>query len=103
MMADDVMVFFNDPVVVPDAVERAVRMTMAMREGVEELAARWRKRGHELHVGLGIPYLVSTIGFAVALAAILAIWYASERTLSIHSITTPRRRSSVARRATSTS
>ncbi|WP_426502905.1 hypothetical protein ACPPVO_35420 [Dactylosporangium sp. McL0621] len=44
-----------------------------------------------LHVGLGVPYLVSTIGFAVALAAILAIWYAAERTLSIHSITTPRR------------
>ena len=44
-----------------------------------------------LHVGLGVPYLISTIGFAVALAAIFAIWYASERTLSIHSIATPRR------------
>ncbi|GAA4261272.1 COG4705 family protein [Dactylosporangium darangshiense] len=44
-----------------------------------------------LHVGLGVPYLVSTIGFAVALAAVLLLWYASERTLSIHSITTPRR------------
>jgi uncharacterized membrane-anchored protein len=44
-----------------------------------------------LHVGLGVPYLVSTIGFAAALAAILAVWYAAERTLSIHSITTPRR------------
>src|ERR671919_942563 len=40
---DGMMVFFNDPVVVPDAVERAVRMTVAMRAGVEELAARWRK------------------------------------------------------------
>ncbi|MER7273979.1 hypothetical protein ABT369_05975 [Dactylosporangium sp. NPDC000244] len=44
-----------------------------------------------LHVGLGVPYLVSTVGFAIALAAILVVWYASERTLSIHSITTPRR------------
>ncbi|WP_433618164.1 COG4705 family protein [Dactylosporangium sp. CA-139114] len=44
-----------------------------------------------LHVGLGVPYLVSTIGFAIALAAILVVWYVSERTLSIHSITTPRR------------
>nr|BFE60070.1 membrane protein [Dactylosporangium thailandense] len=44
-----------------------------------------------LHVGLGVPYLLSTIGFAIALAAILVVWYASERTLSIHSITTPRR------------
>jgi uncharacterized membrane-anchored protein len=44
-----------------------------------------------LHVGLGVPYVVSTIGFAIALAAVLLVWYASERTLSIHSITTPRR------------
>jgi uncharacterized membrane-anchored protein len=44
-----------------------------------------------LHVGLGVPYLLSTIGFAVVLAGIFVIWYASERTLSIHSITTPRR------------
>jgi uncharacterized membrane-anchored protein len=44
-----------------------------------------------LHVGLGIPYLVSTIFFAVSLAVIFALWYASEKTLSIHSIHTRRR------------
>jgi uncharacterized membrane-anchored protein len=44
-----------------------------------------------LHVGLGIPYLVSTAFFMVALATILAVWYASEKTLSIHSIHTRRR------------
>ena len=44
-----------------------------------------------LHVGLGIPYLVSTTFFVVALAIILSIWYASEKTLSIHSINTGRR------------
>jgi uncharacterized membrane-anchored protein len=41
-----------------------------------------------LHVGLGIPYLVSTIFFAVVLAAIFATWYITQRSLSIHSITT---------------
>jgi uncharacterized membrane-anchored protein len=41
-----------------------------------------------LHVGLGIPYLVTTIFFAVVLAAIFVAWYLSQRTLSIHSITT---------------
>jgi uncharacterized membrane-anchored protein len=41
-----------------------------------------------LHVGLGIPYLISTIFFAVALAAIFVIWRLTQRTLSIHSITT---------------
>jgi uncharacterized membrane-anchored protein len=44
-----------------------------------------------LHVGLGVPYTLSTPLFLVALAAVFALWYASERTLSIHSITTRRR------------
>src|SRR5215471_8361811 len=43
------------------------------------------------HVVLGIPYLVSTVFFAAALAVIFVVWYASEKTLSIHSINTPRR------------
>jgi uncharacterized membrane-anchored protein len=41
-----------------------------------------------LHVGLGVPYAVSTPLFAAALAGIFALWYAVERTLSIHSIRT---------------
>ncbi len=44
-----------------------------------------------LHVGLGIPYLVSSTFFALVLAAIFYGWYRSEGTLSIHSIRTRRR------------
>jgi uncharacterized membrane-anchored protein len=44
-----------------------------------------------LHVGLGIPYAVSTAFYAVVLAAVLTAWYLTERTLSIHSIRTRRR------------
>ena len=44
-----------------------------------------------LHIGLGVPYVVSTVFFLIALAVIFAAWYASERTLSIHRITTTRR------------
>jgi uncharacterized membrane-anchored protein len=44
-----------------------------------------------LHIGLGIPYLVTTIFFLLALAVIFIAWYASEKTLSIHSINTRRR------------
>jgi len=44
-----------------------------------------------LHVVLGIPYLISTSFYLVVLAAVLTAWYLSERTLSIHSIYTPRR------------
>jgi uncharacterized membrane-anchored protein len=44
-----------------------------------------------LHVGLGIPYLVSTVFFTVVLAAVFVVWYRTERTLSIHRIDTRRR------------
>src|SRR5579864_8918556 len=44
-----------------------------------------------LHVGLGIPYLVSTALFTVALGVIFLTWYLTEKTLSIHSIVTSRR------------
>lgn len=40
---------------------------------------------------MGIPLEVSTIGFCIVLAITFAIWYASEKTLSIHSIFTIRR------------
>jgi len=43
------------------------------------------------HIGLGVPYAVSTAVFAVTVAAILALWYLRERTLDIHSISTVRR------------
>jgi uncharacterized membrane-anchored protein len=42
---------------------------------------------------LGVPLEVSTLVFSVALVFTFAIWYAKERTLSIHSIFTRRRES----------
>lgn len=39
----------------------------------------------------GIPLINTTIIFGVALAAVFATWYSSEKTLSIHSIVTTRR------------
>jgi len=44
-----------------------------------------------LHVGLGVPYVISTIGCAVILTAIFVTWGKREGTLSIHSISTRRR------------
>jgi uncharacterized membrane-anchored protein len=40
---------------------------------------------------LGVPLWASTVAFTLALAATFWAWYASEGTLSIHSIVTPRR------------
>ena len=59
---DGLMVFFNDPVPVPDAPERAVRMAVAMRDRVGELAAKWRREGYELDLGLGIARGYATLG-----------------------------------------
>lgn len=44
-----------------------------------------------LHVGLGVPYAVSTVGFAIALAIVFIVWWRVERTLSVHEIRTARR------------
>jgi uncharacterized membrane-anchored protein len=44
-----------------------------------------------LHVGLHVPYVVSSILFAVVLAVIFLVWSHTEHTLSIHEINTPRR------------
>ena len=39
----------------------------------------------------GVPLEVTTIAFSIALAVTFGVWYASEKTLSIHSIYTTRR------------
>ncbi|HEY1419859.1 MAG TPA: hypothetical protein VGG90_04030 [Candidatus Dormibacteraeota bacterium] len=43
------------------------------------------------HIELGISYVVSTILCGTGLAVVFSAWYISERTLSIHSITSRRR------------
>lgn len=59
---DGMMIFFNDPIPIDDAPERAVRMTLAMRERVRDLAAQWRKLGYDLDFGVGIARGYTTIG-----------------------------------------
>ena len=59
---DGMMIFFNDPVPVPNPAERAIRMAVAMRERVADLSAGWRKRGYDLALGVGIAEGYATIG-----------------------------------------
>lgn len=59
---DGMMIFFNDPVPVANAAERAIRMTLAMRDKVKELSKRWRKLGYDLDFGVGIAQGYATIG-----------------------------------------
>src|SRR5256886_5418245 len=56
------MVFFNDPVPVPNAAERTVRMALAMRKRVGEMIVSWRRKGYELELGVGIAQGYATIG-----------------------------------------
>jgi adenylate cyclase len=59
---DGLMVFFNDPLPCPDAPQRAVRMAVAMRGRVEQLAEDWRRRGHDLAFSVGIAQGHATLG-----------------------------------------
>jgi class 3 adenylate cyclase/CheY-like chemotaxis protein len=59
---DGMMIFFNDPVPVPNAPERAIGMALAMRAKVAELISKWRKLGHDLDFGVGIAQGYATIG-----------------------------------------
>jgi class 3 adenylate cyclase len=59
---DGMMIFFNDPVPVPNPEERAIRMAEAMRARIRGLAAEWRRRGYDLDLSMGIAKGYATIG-----------------------------------------
>ncbi|HEY5209078.1 MAG TPA: GAF domain-containing protein [Stellaceae bacterium] len=59
---DGIMVFFNDPVPIPEPAERAVKMAVAMREVAGTLIAAWRRRGRELGFGIGVAQGYATLG-----------------------------------------
>ena len=59
---DGIMAFFNDPVPCDNPAERAVRMSIGIRDAVRELAAGWRRMGHDLSLGLGIAQGYATLG-----------------------------------------
>jgi adenylate cyclase len=59
---DGLVVFFNDPLPCDDAPLRSVRMALAMRQRVQELADSWQRRGYELAFGVGIAQGYATLG-----------------------------------------
>ncbi len=59
---DGLMIFFNDPVEVPDPEARAVRMAVAMRDAFAQLRQRWARFGHDLALGIGIERGYATLG-----------------------------------------
>jgi adenylate cyclase len=59
---DGMMIFFNDPIVVPDPTERAVLMALGMRDAAAALGEGWRRRGFDLGLGIGIAQGYATVG-----------------------------------------
>ena len=59
---DGMMIFFNDPVVMERYTEAACRMALAMQAAFAPLAARWKKLGFELGLGIGVATGYATLG-----------------------------------------
>jgi adenylate cyclase len=59
---DGLMVFFNDPIPCDDGPARAVRMTVAMRSRIQDLADGWARRGYDLAFAAGIAQGYATLG-----------------------------------------
>jgi class 3 adenylate cyclase len=59
---DGLMVFFNDPIELPEPEGRAVLMALEMRAAVGRLQESWRRRGYSLELGIGITNGYATLG-----------------------------------------
>jgi len=59
---DGMLVFFNDPVPLDDPAWDAVRLAIAMRDRTAALSQQWRRRGHDLALGIGIAVGYATCG-----------------------------------------
>jgi adenylate cyclase len=59
---DGMMIFFNDPIPMPDPAARAVRLAIAMRNAVHELSMNWQLRGYSIGFGIGIAQGYATMG-----------------------------------------
>jgi len=59
---DGIMIFFNDPVEVPDPAVRAVAMALGMRAEYAALQEHWQRRGYDVTLGIGIAQGFATLG-----------------------------------------
>ena len=62
LLADGIMIIFNDPIPCADHTERAVRLALDMRDKVEGLAKKWARKSHDLGFALGIASGYATLG-----------------------------------------
>jgi class 3 adenylate cyclase len=61
-LGDGIMAYFNDPVPCEDPAGLAVAMASDLRVALEQLCARWQRRGWDLGYGMGISFGYATLG-----------------------------------------
>jgi len=61
-VGDGLMVFFNDPVPCEDHTEKAVRLSVRMRDRVKELRKKWVQKGYDLDLGIGLAAGYAAVG-----------------------------------------
>jgi class 3 adenylate cyclase len=61
-VGDGLMVFFNGPVRCENHVEKAVHLSIAMRDRVKELRAVWLQKGYDLDLGIGLAAGYAAVG-----------------------------------------
>jgi adenylate cyclase len=59
---DGLMIYFNDPIPVPDHAARAIEMAREMQTGFAPLAQGWERRGFHLGLGIGVASGYATLG-----------------------------------------
>lgn len=59
---DTIMIFFNDPVPLPNPAADAIRMALEMQEEFARLARAWSRRGYDLNIGIGMAQGFATLG-----------------------------------------
>jgi adenylate cyclase len=59
---DGIMVFFNDPLPVPEPAKRAIEMAVTMRAAAAEVVKAWRRYGHDIGFGVDISQGYATLG-----------------------------------------
>jgi class 3 adenylate cyclase len=59
---DGILIFFNDPIAVPDAPRRAAAMALEMQAHFAPMRARWSQLGYDLDLSIGIAKGFATLG-----------------------------------------
>jgi len=59
---DGIMMFFNDPVEVPNPQEKALRTGLRLREEMMSLRQKWKERDYSIDFGAGIASGFATVG-----------------------------------------